>query len=44
MDEEIAEIAEEYDVDYEEAEEIRDLVDELGIDVDDAHMILEEGI
>jgi len=44
MDEEIEEIIENYNVEEEEAEEILDIADDLGLDIDDAHMLWEEGI
>ncbi len=36
IDEEIIEIAKDNDIEIEEAEEVRDLADELGIDTDEA--------
>lgn len=39
---EAKEIAENYGVDLEEAEEIEDLANEHGLDWDDAHMVWEE--
>jgi type III secretion system FlhB-like substrate exporter len=41
-DDEIIEIAESRGVELEEAQEISDLMDELGVDEDDAQMIQEE--
>lgn len=38
-DDELLEIKKSYDVNLEEAEEIRDLKNELGIDEDDAYMV-----
>lgn len=35
-DEEVLEIAEDYNLDPEEAEEVQNLVEELGVDVEDA--------
>ncbi len=40
-DEEILEIAKDYDLEPEEAEEVQSLAEELGVDVDDAVMIHE---
>ncbi len=40
-DEEILEIAKEYDLDLEEAEEVQSLAEELDVDVDDAIVIHE---
>lgn len=40
-DEEVLEIAKDYDLDLEEAEEVQNLVQELGVDVDAAVMIHE---
>lgn len=39
--EEVLEIAKDYDLDLEEAEEVQFLSEELGVDVDDAVMIHE---
>ncbi len=41
LDEEVIEIAKDYDIDIEEAEEVKNLVDELGVDTDEAIEILE---
>jgi hypothetical protein len=38
-DDEIKELMEDYDLDASEAQEVRDLCDELGIDEDDAYEI-----
>ena len=40
-DEEILEIAKDYDLDLDEAEEVQSIVEEFGVDVDDAVMIHE---
>ncbi len=40
-DEEVLEIAKDYDLDLEDAEEVQNLAEELGVDVDDAIMIHE---
>ena len=40
-DEEVLEIAKDYDLDPEEAEEVQSLSEELGVDIDDAVMIHE---
>ena len=39
MDDEIKEVAEEYDIDTDEAEELVELADETGLDLDDAKEI-----
>lgn len=36
IDEEVIEIAKDNDIELEEAEEVRDLADELGVDIDEA--------
>jgi hypothetical protein len=41
IDEEVLEIAKDYDLDLEEAEEVQALAEELGVDLDDAVMIHE---
>jgi len=40
-DEEVLEIAADYDLDLDQAEEVQSIVEELGVDVDDAVMIHE---
>lgn len=40
-DEEVLEIAADYDLDPEEAEEVQSIAKELGVDIDDAVMIHE---
>ena len=40
-DEEVLEIAKDYDLDLEDSEEVQNLAEELGVDVDDAIMIHE---
>lgn len=40
-DEEVLEIAKDYDLDPDEAEEVQSLSEELGVDIDDAVMIHE---
>lgn len=40
-DEEVLEIAKDYGLDLEDGEEVQNLVEELGVDVDDAIMIHE---
>lgn len=42
VDEEVIEIAKDNDIEIEEAEEVRDLADELGIDTDEALEIWQE--
>ncbi len=41
FDEEVLEIATDYDLDTEEAEEVQSIAEELGVDIDDAVMIQE---
>ncbi len=41
FDEEVLEIAKDYDLNSEEAEEVQSLSEELGVDLDDAVMIHE---
>ena len=41
-DSEIKELMEEYDLSEEEAERLQDLMDELGLDADDAAELLDE--
>jgi len=43
MDEEVFEKAKDEDMDMSEAEELQDVVDETGLDIDDAYMIWEGG-
>ena len=42
MDEEVFEKAKEEDLSIDEAEELQEIVDETGLDVDDAHELLQE--
>lgn len=42
MDEEVFEKAKDEDLDIEEAEELQELMDETGLDVDDAFEIMQE--
>ena len=42
MDDEVFEKAKEEDLDKDEAEELQDLVDETGLDVDDAYELWQE--
>ncbi len=42
IDENILEIAKDYDLEPEEAEEVQDLADELGIDIDEAVELRDE--
>ena len=41
FDEEVLEIAADYDLDPEQAEEVQSIADEYGVDIDDAVMIQE---
>ena len=41
MDEELFELAKDNDLSLDEAEEVQDLADELGVDIDDAYEIWE---
>ncbi len=42
MDEEVLEIAKDYDLTADEAEEVKDLADEEGLDTDEAYQLWEE--
>lgn len=42
MDEELFELAKDNDLSLDEAQEVQDLADELGVDIDDAYEIWQE--
>lgn len=42
MDEELFELAKDNDLSLDEAQEVHDLADELGVDIDDAYEIWQE--
>lgn len=44
MEEEIRELMENYDLDEDKAEEVQGVIDELGVDEEDAIMLVEEGL